>query len=343
MSKEAGERGAAALFKGAAPRYLQELNKGALGLREKIRLGGSTSALMRKNLQTAATDLNPDQLARHRRLQGMLADATMKFEGGKPINFPGAGPSTVAGVPHVSPQVGTTLRHILETPGARTPMYVQLASGKEMPGSIHRRISKPEDQGFYRSIVNHERGERAMYDGLSGGTYDLNPFASHLGPAANLAERQGVRDPRVHALLDKLRVLHGKDDPRANKLLRQVGVVAGNAPPLGGRAHRSLERLIERMPAANNEGGWRRYATGAPVSGDEKNLSRAHNVVDRISQYAPERYKERINAIRDRLAEPLTRQPRQLYRTQQEVHNHIANFSSLSPRHVPEVSPDVTL
>jgi len=320
----------ALLFKAAAPRYLREMMKNNLSGSDLQRLGGTGSAAIRRGLQTAATDLNPQQLSRHRHLQGLLGNATATFEGGALKNFRGAGPAMAFGTTHVSPQAGTMLRHTVEGRG-KTVKMMGLASGKDIPSALYKHVSKPEDAGFYRSILNHERGERTMFQGVSNGSYKPNFFASHLGPTADLAERQGVRDPRVHELLDKMRTTMGKDDPRAHKLFRQAGVVAGNAPPLGGRAHRSLERRIEQMPSALGEGGAKRIAVGAPLPQYAKGLGRAQTVLDKVAPHVPVQYRDPMNEIRNTISGMANRSSQQIRNTQEDVRKHIGLFSSLSP------------
>ena len=331
-------------FKAAAPRYLRELQRGALSLRDKLRLGGNTPASIRKNLATAATDLDPAQLSRHRRLQGLLGEAVSRHEGAQLRNKAMAGPAMANGMVHVSPQAGTQLRVMSENPKLAPLTMAGIMTGRDMPESVAKHLAKPQDPAIYRSILNHERGERAMFHATVAGQYRPNFFASHLGPAADLAERQGVRDPAVHELFDRIRQNTGKDDPRAFKLLRQAGVVAGNAPPLGGRAHRSIEERIARMPTATEEGGMKRVMMGAPMVGPERaktealqrRLSQARN--HPLAQHAPERVLEVAKTLDDSLGEVLARKHTPRFNSQADVHNFIKNFSSLSPAGAPEKS-----
>lgn len=146
------------------------------------------------------------------------------------------------------------------------------------------RAVRPEDPAVTAAVVRHERGERAhhraMTEGLPG-----NFISSHLGAGPILAERLGERDPRVLEVMSRLRA-KSPEDTAVMRALRQHGGVGGYVPPLGGRAHRSLEGAVSQMPTqqlfqrvmSGNAPDWLKRLAGRVERGGgwlQKQLSRA--------------------------------------------------------------------
>ena len=270
------------MVKEAKTRWQKALETGEIGAKELGVIAGGAHipksgrgwvSNIRNNLSSFASDLSPKQLERHRTLQDRLTPALSKFYDVTAANYPGMGPATVPGASkdfsrvvgkvHVSPQAGTQIRNLTEGSSAAKLMAgASLVSGKPVPNRLYDLIRRPEDAGITNSIIKHELGEKRMMDALSGG-HPAIPFASHLGPAAIMSERAGVRDPRVLEVMDKLRTT-SHDDAAAMRLLKQHGMTGNYTPALGGRTHRSLDAAFERMPV--REGMQNRIKTQSPLT-----------------------------------------------------------------------------
>lgn len=159
---------------------------------------------------------------------------------------------------------------------------------KQVPEPIMRRVRRPVDQSLHHAVTNHELAEQAMIRGAASGNYKMNPFASHAGPAALVAENLGSRDADATRVLAAVR---GKthDDAYVQKLLRNRGMVGNYVPPLGGRAHRSVEEAVGHMPIS--EGGLNRFMTESPIRGtprQERVMDHVQTGLARLGEVLPQ-------------------------------------------------------
>lgn len=291
---------------------------------------------IRQNLTSFASDLQGAALDRHRQLQDKLTAPLMAHHGTKPKNLPVYGPATVMGETFVSPQTGTMIRELAEgsTP-RRLAATATMASGQNLPEGLYQRFKRPEDASITNAVLKHELGEQRMMQSTARGKYSPNLFASHLGPAADMAERIGTRDPRAVEVMDRLRSSMGKDDPRARKLFREHGAVGSYTPPLGGKAHRSLEAAIERMPV--HEGNLNRAMTGAPFTGDTKKWLKSTQRAGQALQQVPHATVQGAGRnLSEAMTELLSRPERHQAPSQEQVRNHIAYLSGLGRLPSPE-------
>lgn len=270
------------LLKTAKAAWQKRLESGAIGVKELGRLaqGASIPASgrgwvknIRNQLSSFTTDLTPEQLVRYQKRVALTNPAYMKAHSVLPHNAPGYGPATVMTFmgPQVytSPNAGTQIRGMVHSnPAVQTTAATVLASGKELPPWVQKRIARASDPVVTKGIVDHELAERRMLVGGALNKYPTTGFASHAGPDALIAERLGIRDPEAQQLFDKLRQL-SPDDAAATALLKQHGMTPNSAIPLGGRAHRSLLGAVEHMPTG--AGALRlRAATSTPVYGETR-------------------------------------------------------------------------
>lgn len=328
------------LDKIAESAWQRALRLGQIGSKELGRIAGGTPVPangrgwlqgIRQSLTSFASDLHGPSLDQHRQLQSKLTAPLMSHYGTNPKNLPGVGPATAMGQTYVSPQTGTMIRELAEgsTP-RRLAATATMASGQELPKGLYERFKKPEDSGLTNAVLRHELGEQRMSQAMTANAYASNPFASHLGPAADMAERLGQRDPRVVETMDRVRATMGKDDPAARRLFRQHGAVGSYTPPLGGRAHRSLEAAIERMPV--HEGNQNRAMTGAPFTGTTKTwFERAQRAGELLQQAPHATLREGGKNLHEAMTQLLARPMRHQQPTQEQVRNHIAYLSGLGP------------
>ena len=320
--------------------WQRALRLGQIGSKELGRIAGGAAvpstgrgwlSNIRQNLTSFASDLHGPALDRHRQLQAKLTAPIMTHHGVNPKNLPVYGPATVMGQTYVSPQAGTMIRELAEgsTP-RRLAATATMVSGQDLPKGLYERFKKPEDAGLTNAVLRHELGEQRMSQAMAANKYPSNPFASHWGPAADMAERLGQRDPRVVETMDRVRSTTGKDDPAARKLFRQHGAVGSYTPPLGGRAHRSLEAAIERMPV--HEGTENRAMTGAPFTGSTKTwLERGQRAGELLQQAPHATLREGGKNLHEVMTQHLARPMRHQQPDQEQVRNHIAYLSGLGP------------
>ena len=286
---------------------------------------------IRQGLGSFASDLEGAALNRHRQLQEKLTPALQAHYNVSPKNLPGVGPATVMGNTYVSPQTGTAIRELVEgsTP-RRLAATAVMASGQDVPKPLYERLRRPEDASITNSVIKHELAEQRMMQSKGHGVYPGNPFASHLGPSADMAERLGQRDPRAVEVMTKARAQLGKDDPRAATLMRQHGMVGNYVPPLGGRAHRSLESAIEQMPV--NEGGMNRFMMGSPAKGQARTALEYGQRAGQLLQKIPHATAQSAGAhITESMNSVLSRPNRFRDRSPEQVSQYIGHLSGLGP------------
>lgn len=124
-------------------------------------------------------------------------------------------------------------------------------------------VAPASDPSSLMATLQHELAERRHMEGMAHGI-PLTPVASHAGTAPILAERLATRDPDTHKLFHQIRNL--PEDAAVGKLLKRFGATGNYTPPLGGRAHRTLERAVANaFPALKTEIGQRMLSVGFPV------------------------------------------------------------------------------
>lgn len=290
--------GADDLFvKMAAPRWQKMLDAGRIGAEELARMlpghklpgnahaASEASALpkflpkIREALQAPGKELNPRALENYRKGVAQRAEEGVRRAGGSLRNVPGSGPSAVLqpntrsflpgesptiAVPYVSSQAGTQLRLYADKNPVKS-FGGQVLLG--MPGDLatrhYRKIEQPVDRSIFGGVATHEGMEAHMLNQAIKGHIPLVPIDEHNGSAAVLRERLGMRDHEALGVMNRLRGQSRRaDGVILNKRLREAGAVANYTPPLGGRAHRSLDHQIARTPVT--ESAMLRTAVGGP-------------------------------------------------------------------------------
>lgn len=326
------------LTKIAESAWQRALRLGQIGSKELSQIAGGAPVPasgrgwiqgIRKSLTSFASDLHGSALDRHRQLQDKLTPALMAHHGTTPQNLRWIGPATAGGDTYVSPQTGTMLRELAEgSMPRRLAATATMASGKDLPEALYRRLKRPEDASITNAVLKHELGEQRMALSTARSKYAPNPFASHFGPAADMAERLGTRDPRAMEVMDRLRASTGKDDPRARKIFREHGMLGSYTPPLGGKTHRSIEGAIERMPV--DEGAMNRALSGAPFTGDSRKWFERTQQAGQALQHVPHATVQNAGKeLSDSMGQLLDRPARHQAHTQEQAHNHIAYLSGL--------------
>ena len=255
------------------------------------RIIGSPGNPIRKHLRSAATDLTPQQLAQHRKLQGLLAKQKLKNIGGKPENIPGIGPGFNAALGiGISPDAGTSIRQLAEAPNSMEKIKAlkALASPTGTGGT-----ALPVDKSILHSVTKHELGEKAVYD-----SKHFNPFSSHLGSKPVIDELQGIRDPEAINIMKKLRTMGEGDDPMIQKLLTQFGATGNYTPPAGGRVHRNIEKAIEASKLKDTDPIIKRHLLNLPIPKGNADETKAYMAQgEKALSYIP-------NFIKDKLYTP---------------------------------------
>lgn len=296
------------LTKTAAAAWQRALRAGTIGAAEIQRLAPHASpsnlAGVRSHLQTPGTELSGAALNRYQ--HGAEARSKLKVlasPSGMLKNHPTVGPGVIpsmeGGQIGVSTQVGTTLRLMSGRGATKAVAQGAMVSGKEIPQSLYSRLAEPGDRSLFASTAAHELAERQGMSAMRHGTLNANPVASHISVAPLLAERIGQRDSEALRVFDQLRATTGKDDPRVRKKLREMGMVANYTPPLGGRAHRSMEAYTAGMPI--EDAVMNRYLMGGritPTREGAQTAARWGNRYDRVKKYLPEQTVKNLDELR---------------------------------------------
>lgn len=291
----------------AASRWKTLARAGALGAEELQRLAphvqnpAQNIAKVQQHLQAPAQELTGAALDRYRDLSARRAALKIQQAGGSLSNKPGVGAGSVMGVPFVSPQAGTTIRGFAsKNTAVRGLAQGVLASGQDLPEAVYRRIAKPVDQSLFSSVAHHELAEAASQHAAAKGGYKPSPVASHMGTAPYLAENLTQRDAEALATMRKLRTTTGTDDPAMYAKLKQHGMVGNYTPPLGGRAHRSLEHQAARLPV--QEGRLNRGMSGTRIEftpNTERKLQRVERGYEAVRDHVPEKLRGPLDQVRD--------------------------------------------
>jgi len=301
----------------AAPAWKKMLDAGRIGAEELSRMLPHTpvpgnyhgvpeaAALpkllpkVRAALQAPGQELSGEALARYRDLSARRAAQKVTNAGGVLANKPGVGAASLRGVPYVSPQAGTTIRGFdsKKAPERGLAGTVML-SGQDLPEAIYKHVAKPVDKSLFSSVAHHELAEAASQRAAAHGGYKPSPVASHMGTAPYLAENLGHRDAEALSLMRRLRATTGTDDPAMYAKLKQHGMVGNYTPPLGGRAHRSLEHQAARLPVL--EGGMNRGMLGMRIEftpNAERNIQRVGSVYDRMKGHLPDAVRAPLDRV----------------------------------------------
>lgn len=188
------------------------------------------------------------ELEKTRRLNSALTRAGIAApegtygEGVTVINklMPGMGPATIgiggrASV-HTTPGAGGFMRQA--TAGRRRDVFKALA-GTMSPRFLPTPVGQDASLGL--SVLHHELGEASEF-----GKDRIAPHASHMGVEPLVRERFALsNDPEAFKTMHRIRGIH-PDDELVQKAMRQVGATPGAPIPIGGKAHRALDRILSR-------------------------------------------------------------------------------------------------
>jgi hypothetical protein len=255
------------LEKISATRMEREVRKGSIR-RSQVVPGaidapqGPLGAVGRKyarNQLAAQAPVAPEALERGRRMNQLVYENRMRNPGSMPgvggmgaRMVPGMGPGMMAGDVFVPPTSGQFMRATAGGPISQTRAALMSYSDmSEAPalqriGQMVTPARQPMDASITNSVLSHEGGEAAEYRKVLQGKA-INPNASHLGLKPHFDERMPLRnDPEAYkAAVGGARSVH-PDDKLVGKLMTQAGA-RPNAPlPSGGRAERTVERMLAR-------------------------------------------------------------------------------------------------
>jgi hypothetical protein len=253
ISKYAGMR--EELEKIALTRWQKEQAAGNMSARDTLRLPAGAASnkpdlirAARDSMWSGGTDLSPEQLERHRALNGMLAETDVTRLGGIHSHTLHAGPqTTLSGQVSVGPDAGTWFRRYAEGHAEEDV--------RNQHRQIYSQLRQPEDRTIYRAVAAHEGGEKALARGANDREMPLRPIGTHAGALPIVAEQQAMyRDPTAQRVTEKFRNAD-PDNAFIAKKIRQYGGTPNNPLPIGGKAHVKLEEEVykhtpETLPAA---------------------------------------------------------------------------------------------
>lgn len=325
----------------AASRWREMFRNKLIGRNELSRLAphikdpAQNIAKVQQHLQAPAQELAGAALDRYRDLSARQAALKIQQAGGHLTNKPGVGAGSFNGTPFVSPQTGTFIRGIAsKNLASRASAQGLLATGKDLPDALYQRIAKPVDKSLFSSVAHHELAEAASQQAAKANSYHPAPVASHLGTAPYLAESLGQRDAEARTIMHRIRANTGYDDPAMYAKLKQHGMVGNYTPPLGGRAHRSLEHQAARLPV--NEGAQKRLLTQTRMNippNTERKIQNVERAYDAIRKHIPQPYQGRLDAARNEWHNFWAQNTAKPYPFNKDDHeavtNMLRNFTSL--------------
>lgn len=251
----------------ALPRYEQEIAAGNISRGDVTpgvpSLPGPFGAISRKTTReqlAAPAAVSPEALAKNRAMSDKLYEAQAMHPQTQGIGkdftvrkefLPGMGPATHSGNSTVySPiESGQFMRGIDRPLGSLRSMAATVPAEKmdELGGlsgvakSFAKLPSKqPVDSTLNHTILQHELGEASEV-----GKDTIRPAASHFGPEPILRENMAMRhDPEAQKIMAGIRQQHG-DDALMQRAIRQAGGTPNAPLPLGGKAHRAVERIMD--------------------------------------------------------------------------------------------------
>jgi hypothetical protein len=221
----AGNLGEAELAR--LPAYAQQINDPATGRQYLRKLRYSLWG-------PGGTDLTPEQLARHRRLNRLIGNKDLELLGGSldPEHTRYGSTRMDTGKVIVHPEGGSNLRYLLEP------------SERQMP--------LPQDDTLYRSIVAHEGGEKALMDAAKRHEIPTRDVASHLGGMPAVAEQLAIfRDPEAQKVMYDV-ARSNQDDAFILRKIRQFGGRYDSPIAIGSRQHAALERALAKYNPRND-------------------------------------------------------------------------------------------
>lgn len=247
------------LHKIASTRMEKEVRKGTIR-RSAVVPGvldspdGVTGAVGRKaarNKLIEQTRSTPEALARHRRMNELLyknqmahPEQAMNIRGltADTRAIPMMGPATVGGFGGPSMSVPETSGTFIRSMGEGSIGQVRAIAGTVPNTSFLAPKAQPSDVTSRLAVLRHEGGEAYHI----GSGQDLAPHSSHIGMRPQLEERMATRlDPEAGKAFSNVRKIHS-DDALAGRLIRQAGGTPDSPLPIGGRAERSLGKMLAR-------------------------------------------------------------------------------------------------
>lgn len=277
------------LEKMARTRFLELAEKGLLSAADMKRLGITDKFMaatgkqknrmvksLRGKLYGAATDVRGRQLANHRTLAGKLEDAVVARHGAVVPNSPMGPGASVGGNVIMSGDLGNEIQKLVKPlpkrdvralgPIQRSIVDHEVAESAMAAGGAERLRQQglhAEAGGFVPSNdleLNALRTHLGFMDPTLGdkanllhpGTthaYEAKPFASHIGPAALVAEAQSTfRDPAASKYMIGMRQ-KAPDDAYTMKKMKQFGHTPAYPMPLGGKQHFALDEAVANISA----------------------------------------------------------------------------------------------
>ena len=214
-----------------------------------------------------ATDLTPEQLTQHRKLQTLQGNHAAKELGAHNFNIPAVGPATVLNHVAVDDNAGQFFRDLVN----KDRKQVLLGT---LPSAIRNPLGYQQspqgvDSTLRHAILQHEGGEKALAHGSAHARTSKNigldllrgepknenlalaarPISGHFGAMPLLEEKRVIwRDPEAQQVFQDARRLD-PDDRYVEKLHRQFGGRPDSPIALGSPQHAEIERRVaSRMP-----------------------------------------------------------------------------------------------
>jgi hypothetical protein len=283
---------------GAAEKARLRIPQAAEGM-----LDNRTIQKVRNRLFRPTTDLNAAQLARHRQMRGLQTQAIVPRHGKFIPQGLEESPVGPAGVLSGNLLMKPSPSKELATYGEQFGKHFQPASTHRAANTLdnatlhHELTEQAMSQGssnLLRAKGHEEMGDRLtprlqsqlspVQEVLEGSPaeeigrglqpvtnaapqhYEPKPFASHLGPAAIMAEsQQAYRDPAALRVQARMRSTTPDEQAMAAKV-KQYGGTPSAPLPLGGKAHRKLDEAAVNFPLVPQAAQTRGMLPTAPVS-----------------------------------------------------------------------------
>lgn len=301
LSKEAATRWQKELAKGA----LGAAEKARLKIPQMADnvLDNRTIQKVRNRLWRPTTDLNAAQLAQHRQMRGLQSQSILSRHGTEIPQGLEESPIGPAGVLSGNLFMKPSPAQDLEAYGSQFGRHFQPASiHRAAPtidnATLHHELAEQAMAQGSSNLMRH-KGHEEIADRLTpraqshlapiqealemgpasdigkslkpvtnpvSQQYEPKPFASHLGPAAILAEnQQSYRDPAAMRVQARMRSMTPDEQAFAAKV-RQYGGTPSSPLPLGGKAHRKLEDAAVNLPQVPQAQQTRAMLPTAPIT-----------------------------------------------------------------------------
>ena len=246
-----------------------------------------------------ATDLSPEQLSTHRRMNRLAGDADLKALGGYSHNLPKVGPATMGSQVYVDPNGGQYIRRMSDgIIGQGEVAHVTRNGGPFLSKA------KPVDDTLYRAVVNHEGAEKALIRAATvDETLPGRMTATHFGGMPQIAEQLGsYRDPEAQKIFQKARQLN-PDDAHIYDKMRQFGGRPDSPLPIGGKGHVALERDLagytpRTLPASSMRATHAMLDIGHGPNVKSKLLERAEQGLSAVGQRLQQAFPKYIKSTK---------------------------------------------